>query len=421
MIFGPASGLRDMSEQQTTGLRALAATPRLAVLFGSSLLARVALPFLGIGLFVYAQRLSGSFTVGGVVTAAYAVAVGLGGPPMGRLVDRRGQTLILLGTAGASSILLFVLASLSKGTPVVVLAALAAALGVLTPPVAACLRTVLPELLSDGDLLRTAYAVDASANEATWVIGPPLGLAVGAAWTPGAALAAAGVVLLVGTAGFAVQPASRRWRPAVQSSGAGSLTSKGMRALVAVFFAVGLLFGAAEVGVTAAATAHGSAAAASPLLALWGVGGVIGGVVASRFFGGGAHSTKGLAAILLALTGAHAAVAFTTGQLMVTAFVLVAAGATIAPAYATMYAIAEGAAPAGTLTEAFAWLATAAAVGGSLGAALAGVVADHAGPAAVFLIAGGAGLIAVAATIVSACPLGSALARVDVPACAVAV
>jgi predicted MFS family arabinose efflux permease len=403
----------------------LAATPRLALLFGSSLLARVALPFLGMGLFVHAQRLSGSFTVGGVVTAAYAVAVGLGGPPMGRLVDRRGQTLVLLGTAGASAVLLFALALLSKGTPVAVLAALAAALGILTPPAAACLRTVLPELVSDGDLLRTAYAVDASANEATWVIGPPLGLAVGAAWTPGAALAVAGIVLFLGTAGFALQPGSRRWRPAEQPPGrGGSLTSKGMRALVAVFFAVGLLFGAAEVGVTAAATAHGSAAAASPLLALWGVGGVIGGVVASRFFGGGAHTTKGLAAILLALTGTHTAIALTAGQLPVTAFVLVAAGATIAPAYATMYAIAEGAAPAGTLTEAFAWLATAAAVGGSLGAALAGVVADHAGPAAVFLIAGGAGLIAVAATIVRACPLGSALARgavVDVPACAPAV
>jgi len=56
----------------------------------------------------------------------------------------------------------------------------------------------------------------------------------------------------------------------------------------------------------------------------------------------------------------------------------------------------EHAAPDGTLTEAFAWLNTASAIGTSLGAAGAGAVASASGPAAAFVLAGGAGATAVA-------------------------
>jgi MFS family permease len=67
----------------------------------------------------------------------------------------------------------------------------------------------------------------------------------------------------------------------------------------------------------------------------------------------------------------------------------------------------ERLAPAGTLTEAFAWLATAAAVGAAAGSALAGALADAAGPASVFALAGAAGaaatLIAVATSLARPC------------------
>jgi predicted MFS family arabinose efflux permease len=52
--------------------------------------------------------------------------------------------------------------------------------------------------------------------------------------------------------------------------------------------------------------------------------------------------------------------------------------------------------PAGALTEAFAWLATADALGAALGAALGGALTDVAGPTATFALAGVAGVTAVA-------------------------
>jgi predicted MFS family arabinose efflux permease len=66
----------------------------------------------------------------------------------------------------------------------------------------------------------------------------------------------------------------------------------------------------------------------------------------------------------------------------------------IAPILASSYAMVDRAAPAGTVTEAFAWLATATAIGTAAGAATAGALADLAGPATGFVLAGAAGLAA---------------------------
>ncbi len=77
---------------------------------------------------------------------------------------------------------------------------------------------------------------------------------------------------------------------------------------------------------------------------------------------------------------------------------LLLAGATIAPTEATIYAMVDHATPPATMTEAFAWLATAMALGGALGAASAGVLVDRAGPTAGFALAGGAGALAALTT-----------------------
>ena len=89
------------------------------------------------------------------------------------------------------------------------------------------------------------------------------------------------------------------------------------------------------------------------------------------------------------------------------AVVLLAAGAAIAPAYASIYAMVERAAPDGTVTEAFSWLATATAIGASLGAAGAGALADGVGPQAGFLLAAGAGVVATLVLILRAGTLGA--------------
>ena len=352
-----------------------------------SIVARLPLAMFSIGLLVHAQRLTGSFAAAGLVTAAYAIALGIGGPLLGRLVDRRGQTVVLTTAASVSLALLLVIAALPHGVALWALIAPAAGIGFVTPPVGACVRALLTE--------PRAFAVEASAVELCWVFGPPLALGAGALFSTGAALAGAGVVLLGGTLAFAAHPASRAWRPVPQRGEsleqrrgpapqggrrrgespeqrgqrrrAGALGSPALRALVLVMVAVGAIFGATEIGVTTAADGLGNAAAAGPLLGVWGAGSLLGGVWLARRGG-----VAPLVPLLLVLAVGHAALGRATLNLFALALGLLIAGAAIAPSYAVVYSLVERAAPAGTVTEAFAWLATAVSVGAALGSAPGG-------------------------------------------------
>jgi len=369
---------------------------------------------LSIGLMVHVQHLSGSFTAAGVVTGAYALALSIGGPLLGRLVDSRGQTLVLLTSAGVDAVLLGAIAIVPAGTPIAVLVALASGIGLAEPPVGACLRTQLSSLLPDPGVVRAAYAFEASVLELTWIAGPPLVLGIGALWSTGTALAAGGLVLLLATGAFAAQPTSHRWRPPPTSGRrrAGALRTPAMRTLIVVLLLVGVLLGADEVAVTAAAKALGGASAAAPLLALWGLGSFAGGLLITRA-GGGARTAAGLCLVLAALAAGHLALIPASGAILSLAATLLLAGAAIAPAEASVNAMVDDAAPPGTTTEAFAWLASAMAIGGALGAAAAGTLIDGAGPAAAFALAGGAGLLAVLATVLRTQTLRATSAATD--------
>jgi predicted MFS family arabinose efflux permease len=365
-------------------------------LFVFSIVARLPLAMLSIGLVAHVQRLTGSFAAAGLTTAAYAVCEAIGGPLLGRLVDRGAQKPVLLASATASAALLFVIAVVPATTPLALLVALAAGIGLATPPVGACLRSQLPALLHDRDHLQAGYALETSLTELTWVCGPPLVLGVGAVWSTGAALSLAGMVLVIATVGFATQPASRAGRPSTAPARrcGGSLRSPEMRTLTIVLFCFGLLLGADEVAVTASAKMlEGSAAAAAPLFALWGAGSFVGGMIVTRL-GGGARTAFGLVVWLAALTVGHLVLIPAADSVIALAPLLLVAGATIAPTESTVYGMVDGAAPEGTATEAFAWLATAIAVGSALGAAAAGGLADHAGPTGAYLLGGGAGALA---------------------------
>ncbi len=366
---------------------AIALTP----VFAASIVARLPLAMLTIGMLVHVQQLTGSFAAAGLVSGTLAVAQGAGGPALGRLVDRRGQTAVLLAGALVAGAGLVAIALLPSDAPLPALVALATVIGFALPPVGPCLRALLPGLVDDADQQRAAYAVDSAAVELTWVSGPPLVLLAGTLLSTGAALVAAGAVLTVSTVLFAATRASRDWRPepAGEESAPGALRS------------AGLLFGATEVAVTAAADALGGTAAAGPLLGLWGVGSLAGGIVVARA-GGGARTGAGLAALLATLAATHLALAAATGSVLALGAVSVVAGSMIAPTCATAYAMVDAAAPAGTTTEAFAWLATAVAIGTSAGAALAGAVADASGPAPTFVLAGTAAAIGAAVTVLRA-------------------
>ncbi|BEL05450.1 hypothetical protein Q0Z83_036410 [Actinoplanes sichuanensis] len=357
------------------------------MLFSTSIVARLPLATFSIGLLVHIEQLTGSYAAAGAATGALAVAQGVGGPLLGRLVDRRGQTAVLLGSAILTGFALVAVARMPPGTPLPLLLAPATVIGFATPPIGACLRTLIPTIHHGQDRQRRAYAVDAAATELTWVCGPPLALALGALAGTGSALTAAGVVLIAATTLFALSSASRAWRPArTRRTGGNALASPAMRTLVTVMIGVGVLFGATEVAVAASA-----GPAAGLLLGLWGVGSLAGGVVAARL-GGGATGGRSFAVLLTALAAGHLLLAPASASEVAAAVTITVAGSMIAPILATAYAMVDRCAPPGTTTEAFSWLATATAVGTAAGASTAGALAELTSPTSGFLLAGAAAL-----------------------------
>ena len=384
-------------------MTSILSTPSVRGLLASSTIALLPQATLSIALLVHAAALTGSVAQAGLVSGAYAAALGIGGPVVGRIADRRGQTGVLVASTAASTVLLVAVALSPAGTSVAVLLVLAAGLGVATPPVAACLRAALPDALADPGELRTAVAFQATLAELAWITGPPLTLGIAAAVSTRVALLVAAAAVLAGTAAFAREPASRAWRPAADAGERrrGAMRTPGMRTLVGILAAVGVVFGAVEVGI-----ATGQGAAAGPLLGLWGAGSLLGGAAATRF-GGGARTSSGLAWVLGVLAFGHLALAVVPGSAVGLGLILLAAGAAIAPTYATVYAMLDDVVPAGTVTEASAWLATAVAVGAALGSAAAGVLIAHAGTVSAFGLAGLAGAIAVAIAVVRGATLGA--------------
>lgn len=369
-------------------------------LLATSIIARLPLAMFSIALLVHAQRLTGSFAVAGVVGAAYAIASATSAPLLGGLVDRYGQTAALLAGATVTSLALTAAGLLPAGAPPVVLVALAATAGASVPPLEACVRALLPTIVTDRDRLPALFAFESTVLELTFVAGPPLALGVGTLWSTGAALCLSGLVMLGGTLLFAAQPASRQWRPerAVRRARGGALRAGAMRTLVLVELAIGAAFGATEVGVPSATHALASAAAAGPLLGLWGFGSLLGGIVATRL-GGAARTARGITLLVAALALTHGALILTTRSVFAIGGVILLAGATIAPTASSLYAIVDRAAPVGTSTEAFSWLATAGLTGSALGAAAAGWLAQSGGPTGAFAVAGVAGALAVAVAV----------------------
>src|SRR5204863_106206 len=102
-------------------------------------------------------------------------------------------------------------------------------------------------------------------------------------------------------------------------------------------------------------------AATGPLLAVWGLGSMLGGLLAARA-GAPADAARWLA-ILLAALGLGDLALVPVGSPGGLAPILLVAGAAIAPLLGTAYSLVDRVAPKDGQTEAFAWLTTAIGIG----------------------------------------------------------
>ena len=337
---------------------------------------------------------TGSFARGGLVAGAYTIALGVSNPVLARLVDRTGQTRVLRVGVLVAAAAVTTFALLPAGAPLGLMIACAAVAGSAQPPVGACMRSLWPHLASSEDQRHAAYALEGVAMEVVYISGPLIIVGAIGSWSITAALLACAAFMLVGDFAFSAQRSSRQWRPPEHADRhlAGALRGRGIRVLIAVFALCGLAVGAVEVALPATLEPLGDTNLTGPLLGLWGVGSMIGGLVVARL-GAPADAPRRLALLLTAWGAAHAALALGAGAISL-ALLLTVAGVAIAPTLVCANGMLDDLAPPGTLTEAFTWTTAGMTAGIAAGAALAGAIVESASPSLAFALLGGGGVIA---------------------------
>jgi MFS family permease len=368
------------------GYIALLRQPGAARLLASSLIGRIPIIMVPLGAILLLRAHGSTFAVAGAVAAAYAVGAGMAAIPQGRLIDRLGQTRVLLALASAYAVAIvaLVVAARARAGPWA-LVGLGTLGGLTIPPLGAAMRALWPELVGT-DELQAAYALDAVAQEAFYISGPLLVGAIVALASPDLSVAASAVLAVGGTAWFAAAALSRAQRGGRSSAGRlGALAAPGLRTLVLVLLPVGVAFGAIELTVPALTEEHGSRAAAGLVIAMWGVGSMIGGLWYGRHRSA-APPERRLALVLAALPPALATLAL-AGSIAQAAVLAVVAGMPIAPAFGAAYALVDRLAPAGTVTEAFTLTTTAIVVGAAIGNAAAGALVAPIGTTWTFVAA----------------------------------
>ncbi|WP_143447472.1 MFS transporter, partial [Kineosporia sp. R_H_3] len=180
--------------------------PGAAAFCAAATLARLPMAMISLGALLLVSTSGRSFTLAGLVSGATALGQAAGSPPLGRLVDRLGQTRVLGQQALVNAALLGTLVVATRaGAAGGVLVGVAALVGATAPQVGALARARWGRLLDGDPRLETALALEAVIEEGIFVTGPLLVAAcVALLGPPGALLAAAGTTV-VGSALFLAQ------------------------------------------------------------------------------------------------------------------------------------------------------------------------------------------------------------------------
>lgn len=357
-----------------------------------SLLGRLPYGMSSLSLVLFLVAQTGSFAAAGAVAASAALAAGLGAPLLGRVIDRRGQTTVLLAAAAVHTVGLLAIVAVGRAdAPVAVLAVLAAVSGAATPPLSPCLRTLWPVLLGDQSAVRTALALDALVIEAVFIGGPLAVAVIVTIASPAAGLLVAAALALAGTLLFARQPPSREWRgSARRGRGPSPLVAPGIRTLLIGACGVGIVLGALEVALPAFGAEQGEPGIAGVALAAIAAGSAVGGLTYGARTGGiaagpgatSAGGTKDVRPVYLVLIAAlplAAALLLLADSVLALLLLAPLAGLAIAPLTAAENELAGTVAPPGTVTEAYAWMLTALVGGVAAGNALAGALVEGSG------------------------------------------
>ncbi|MFF0751814.1 MFS transporter [Streptomyces sp. NPDC004267] len=385
-----------------TGYRRILALPGMASLLGVSFLARTAVTAAVMALTMQVVRgLNMSYGSAGAVAAALTTGLALGGPLLGRVIDRRGPRAVLLVTALVQALFWLSVPVL----PYTALLGAALGAGLLMVPAQSVTRQAIAAATTPVQR-RAAFALESVQGELSYMVGPAAVILCAAHVSPGAVAWGLGAAIAVGGTGIALlDPPLRAEAGTVhegraeaevvaEAGAAGPRRARrawpgaGMIAVLTMAFGVTTLLGGVDLAVVATLQEAGQVSWAAAVVAVLGTSSVVGGLVY------GALSRSLPTWLLLGLLGL---VTIPVGLAHDWPWLCVAAAGTGFLTAPTLSAVADAVsrlAPAGGRGEAMGLQSSAQSAGFALGSPVVGVAIDASAPAGGFAVAGLAGLAA---------------------------
>ena len=248
----------------------------------TSVLPRLPAGINGLSLTLLVQSLYDSFGIGGTVSAAYLMALGIASPLLGRFVDQRGPRMALVpfGIAHAIAIVLLVFAALQKISPSLLMI-FAFAAGMTFPPVSMTVRAMWRKSKLPDNTKQLGFALEGVIMESIFVCGPLIVSFFLLMKSPASALIFSAVMMLIGITFFARSGAIERWGEVelAERHWLGPLKLSGVRRALMVSMLLGATFGLQELSMMAVSKAAGYEASVGWLFAAYSVPSAIAGLM----------------------------------------------------------------------------------------------------------------------------------------------
>lgn len=369
-----------------TSYRQLFSLPGSGQFFVPATLARLGVAMQSLAILWAVQGASGSFTVAGLATGAFAGAEALLAPQVARFVDSHGQRAVAIVQlpvfALAATTLLIAVFRDGAAWPWVLASAVA---GASCPQVGSLAAARWRHLTGGSAQMPTALALEAAVNELTFMVGPVLVTTLSAALHPSAGLVLATGLVLVFTAALVRQ---RDSEPPRQARGPGlvldiRLVDSSFLPFAVLHLLLGVYFGGMTLCLTAAAMSLG----VGPYAGLIAAGGGGASLLTGLLYGASSRRLGAAPALLggSAMLALSCLVLSQVHDLAPLVLLTVLAGACIAPIVIPAAVKLQQQVPRSLYVQALTWTGSASALGIAGAAPLVGRLIDQASPQAGYL------------------------------------
>ncbi len=387
-----APDLRNPSTE-SPGLIRIAGLPYFLIAF----IARLPFAMMVVGVLTVVVSARGSLSLGGLTSAAVGLGTACFGPLLGAAADRFGQRVVLsvLAVANGTMLVVFTLVVYGASPDALVLAA-AFGIGATAPQVAPMSRSRLVTMITDRmpeavrpRTISGTMAYESAADETVFVFGPFLVGILASALAPWAPLVGAAVLTVVFVGAFALHPSARvvsahRDSDGRAPSAVSELFSARLIIVVIGILGVGMFFGTMLTSLTSFMADRGASEQAGLLYGVMGVGSAILALGVAWLPARFSLRARWLLFSGILLSGSVLLLVVDTPGTMMVALGIMGIG--IGPTLVTMYSFGAARSPLGRSATVMTMLGSGIVVGQSIGAAVAGDLAENAGTGAALML-----------------------------------